>query len=126
MLNSNDIDLIKATRSEITEGRLQDVTLHIETITGADPYTKEPIKTVSDKVVQAEVTGFTGVVGGEKLFVNGVEIIAGDVNMVFSVDINLTGVKRVTHNSVDYMLYSVQEKGLGAVNRRVCVARRVT
>lgn len=126
MLDSNDIAFIKSNYSEIVEGRLQDVTLHVETITGTDPYTKEPIKTVSDKIVQANVTGFTGVVGGEKVFVNGVEIIQGDVSMVFSADIDLSSVGQVTHNGVKYALYSVQEKGLGAVNRRVCVARRVT
>lgn len=125
MLTQDDINFIKNNREAIKQARTDTVTLTVETVTGEDPYTKEPIITETTKDVQAIVSGFTGQVGGERLLVNGVAIQDGDISITFDYDIDLNGVKLVTHNGVDYTLFSIQPRGIGDPNRYDCVARRV-
>jgi hypothetical protein len=126
VLNSNDIDLIKANRAELEALRTTPVILERKALTGHDPYTGEPINTVTTENVQAVVKGFHGQVGGERLIVNGVEIQSGDVQMTFNHTINLVGVQYVIHDGKKYALVSVQPKGIGGTNRYECVARKVT
>lgn len=124
MLNENDINLIKQFRQELNTLRTTPVTLERQTVTGQDPYTKEPITTVSTVTVDAIVQGFTGQVGGEQLIVNGVIIQAGDVSITFNADVDLTAVKAVWHDGIQYVLVNILPRGLGGTNRYECVARR--
>lgn len=124
MLNQNDIDLIKSFRQELETLRTTPVTLERLTVTGYDPYTKEPITTVSTVTVDAIVKGFTGQVGGEQLLVNGVVIQAGDVSMTFNAGVDLTGIKAVWHEGINYVLINILPRGIGGTNRFECIARR--
>lgn len=126
MLNSNDINIIKQFRQELESLRTTPVTLERLVQTGLDPYTKEPITTVSTDTVKAIVKGFTGVVGGEKLVVNGVVIQAGDISITFNATVEITGVKAVWHEGIKYVLVNILPKGIGGTNRLECIARRAT
>lgn len=125
MLNENDVNIIKQFRQELETLRTTPVTIERLTVTGHDPYTKEPITTVSTVTVNAIVKGFTGVVGGEKLLVNGVEIQAGDISITFNANVEITGVKAVWHEGIQYILVNVLPRGIGGTNRLECIARRV-
>lgn len=126
MLTNDDINLMKQFRQELETLRTTPVTLERQTVTGHDPYTKEPITTVTTVTVDAIVKGFTGQVGGEQLIVNGVIIQAGDVSITFNAGIDLTGVKALWHEGVKYVLINVLPRGIGATNRFECVARRAS
>lgn len=125
MLTQGDIDLMKANRKELEQLRTTPVTLTRRTVTGENPYTKEPIFTEAIETVNAIVEGFTGEVGGEQLIVNGVVIQEGDVNVTFDISVNLNGITQLEHDGVAYVLFSVQERGIGTPNRYECVARKV-
>jgi hypothetical protein len=125
VVTQSDIDLIKSTRSEIEQNRKEPVTLYRETVTGTDPYTGEPIVSETTENVNAVVSGFHSVVGGERLIVNGIAIQEGDVKLSLGIAVNLEGVKKVVIGSVEYYIYSVMPRGLGTDNRYEVVLRRV-
>jgi hypothetical protein len=126
MLNESDLQYMRTNREALVELRTTPVTLERQTVTGTVPYTGEPITTVNADTVMAIVKGFTGQVGGERLFVNGVAIESGDVQMTFNYTTDLNGVQAVWHDGVKYVLFSVQPKGIGYTNRFECIARRAT
>lgn len=126
MLTQNDIEIMRNNREGLKQARTTMVTLHSIHEGSYDPYTGEPEYVEVTQMVPAIVTGFTGVVGGEKLLVNGIAIEQGDIAMSFDYSINLEGVQTVEHSGKLYTLFSVQPKGIGDPNRYECVARRVT
>lgn len=125
MLLSDDVNLIKSTRSEIVSNRQTTLTLYKRTITGNDPYTGEPIYSYTTTVVNAVISGFYSEVGGERLLVNGIAIEKGDVKAVVDISVDLTGVTKVIHDSAEYTVISVAPRGLGEDNRYDVILRRV-
>jgi hypothetical protein len=126
MLSQGDIDFIKANRAEVTEGRTETITVVRAVDGGNDPYTNEPIlseKNESADVVWKEVST---VANGERDVVNGVELQTGDVQVTFDITVELSDVIRIEHAGIGYMLVTIDEKGIGEVNRRECIARRLT
>lgn len=126
MLTNDDINLIKANRAELTQGRTESVTLIGETKTGEDPFTKEPITTpfeISADVVWKE---YSTVSNGDRSIVAGVELRQDDVKVTFASSVDLTDVTRVYRGGIAFELIAVDEKGIGGINRYECVARRVT
>lgn len=126
MLSQGDIDFIKANRVEVTEGRTEPITVVRAVDGGNDPYTNEPIlseKNESADVVWKEVST---VANGERDVVNGVELQTGDVQVTFDVAVDLTDVLRLERSGLSFEIVTIDEKGIGAINRRECVARRMT
>jgi hypothetical protein len=126
MLNENDLQYMRNNREGIKQLRTEPVIITREVQTGKDPYTGEPITVTETETVQAVVTGFTGVVGGEQLLVGGIAIQQGDVAVAFDYGVIMQGIKHIEHDGTLYTLFSVQERGIGTPNRYECVARRVT
>jgi hypothetical protein len=125
VLTQDDINLIRSTHTEIEQNRKEPVTLYRETVTGNDPYTGEPIVSETTETLNAVVSGFHSVVGGERLIVNGIAIQEGDVKLSLDIDVDLSGVKKVVIGAVEYYIYSVMPRGLGTDNRYEVVLRRV-
>lgn len=126
MLTQNDIEIMRNNREGLKQARTTNVTITSVHEGSYDPYTGEPEYVEVTYSVPAIVSGFTGVVGGERLLVNGVAIEQGDIAISFDIGINLEGVQTVGYSGKLYTLFSVQEKGIGDPNRYECVARRVT
>lgn len=124
MLTQDDIDLIKSTHYEIETNRKEPVTLYRESVAGTDPYTGEPTISITTEEVNAVVRGFTGMVGGERLIVNGIAIQEGDVKLSLDINISLNGVNKVVIDSVEYYIYSVKPRGMGAYSRHEVILRR--
>jgi hypothetical protein len=125
MLTSDDLQWIRDNRAEITAGRTEPVTIVITTQTGTDPYTGEPITSTTTATVNVVWEEYSTVTNGDRSVVAGVELRQDDVKVTFDADVDLTGVSKITRQGVEYELIAIDEKGIGAVNRYECVARRV-
>jgi hypothetical protein len=125
MLTQADIDLIKATRAELVANRTEPVTLLVAEPGAVDPYTREPVVAVREEVVDAVWSEYSTVANADRSVVSGVELRQDDVKVTFNDDVDLTHVKHVKRNGVRFELIAIDEKGIGAVNRYECVARRV-
>jgi hypothetical protein len=125
MLTSDDLQWIRDNRAEITAGRTEPVTIVITTQTGTDPYTGEPITSITTATVNVVWEEYSTVTNGDRSVVAGVELRQDDVKVTFDADVDLTGVSKITRQGVEYELIAIDEKGIGAVNRYECVARRV-
>jgi hypothetical protein len=125
MLTIDDIQWIKANRSELTAGRTESVTLVRISASGIDPYTNEPITSETREIVPAVWKEVSTVANGDRSVVNGVELRQDDVLVTFDSYVNLSDVQFIERNGVKYSLVTIDEKGLGTVNRYECVVRRV-
>ncbi|WP_141431906.1 hypothetical protein [Bacillus sp. 03113] len=126
MLTQSDIEFIKANRAEITQNRTDSITL-VRMVAGEpDPYTGEPTVGESTELIDVIWKEYSTVANGERSVINGVELIAGDVQVTFELTVDLLNVIRIEKNDVNYSIVTVDEKGLGEVNRRECVVRRLT
>lgn len=126
MLTQDDANWIKSNRVEITEGRTETITLVRVVSGGNDTYTGEPISTESSESVVVVWKEVSTVANGERDVVNGVELQTGDVQVSFDVGVFLTDVLRLERGSIKYEIVTIDEKGIGVVNRRECIARRLT
>lgn len=127
MLNDMDVELIKATRADITQHRLKPFTL-IMTIEGAeDPYTGNPI----EAEVEMEVLGTwvpmtgSGSSGTDFEYVDGVKIITGDIIADVGIEYNLDGATHVVRDGIRYVIRAIEKLGLGEDNRHFILMRRV-
>lgn len=128
MLNDNDVELIKATRKQITQHRLKPFTI-VMTIDGAyeDPYTGNPV----DAEVEFEVVGTWSPItgkgsGGVDLeYVGGVKIVTGDIVADIGIEYNLDGATHVIRDGIRYVIQAIEKLGLGEDNRHFILMRRV-
>jgi hypothetical protein len=126
MLTQDDASWIKSNRAGITEGRTETITVVRAVNGGNDPYTNEPTITEAVESVSVIWKEVSTVANGEHDVTNGIEIQTGDVKVTFDPAIDLTGVLRVERGGVSFEIVTVDEKGIGIINRRECVARRLT
>ncbi|GMK47651.1 hypothetical protein PghCCS26_47810 [Paenibacillus glycanilyticus] len=122
ILTTNDVDWIRANRTEILTNRTVEVTVTYNAVEDYDPYTGEPIAgepvTETVAVVWKPVT--------ERDLVNGTEIRKGDVKVSFMSDVNITDIAQILKGGVEYAIVITDERGLGGLNRYECVVRRVS
>jgi hypothetical protein len=127
VLLPEDIEMIKSTRrNEIVSNRQTPIILYKRSVLATDPYTGEITYTHSTTVANAVVSGFYSEVGGEKLLVNGIEIEKGDMRAVIDIDVDLSDVTKVVQDGKEFVVISVQPRGLGEDNRYDVILRRVT
>jgi hypothetical protein len=126
MLTQDDASWIKSNRAEVTEGRTETITLVRAVSGGNDPYTNEPIDTEASESASVVWKELSTVANGERDVINGVELQTGDVQVTFDSEINLSDVIRLEHAGIKFEIVTIDEKGIGTVNRRECVARRLT
>lgn len=126
MLSQNDIEWIKSNRAELTSGRTESITLIREVEIGADQYTGETIIDEVPESVSVIWKEVSTVANGERDVVNGVELQNGDVQVTFDGSVGIENVKHIVRGGVEYSVVTVDEKGIGTVNRRECIARRTT
>ena len=124
MLTPDDIEFIKATREEIKANRTDNLSLYTRVLDTVDPYTGEQSYTYLTTVAPAVISGMYDVVGGEKMWVNGVEIKTGDMKATFDKTVDLNNVYKVTKDGVEFTLVNVMPRGLGEDTRYECILRR--
>lgn len=126
MLSQSDIEFIKNNRSELLQNRTETITL-VRAISGEpDPYTGESSETEVPESVTVVWKEVSTIANGERDVVNGVELQTGDVQVSFDALVNLSDVERIERGGLEYTIVTIDEKGIGAVNRRECIARRLT
>lgn len=128
MLSQGDIEWIKANRAEMTAGRVEPVIL-LHTAPGLDPYTKEPVEegaTIVEETVNAIWEEYSAVATvKDYTVVKGVDIRRDTAKVSFDENADLSDVKHVKYQGILYEFLSINEKGLGEINRTETVVRRV-
>jgi hypothetical protein len=126
MLSQSDIEFMKNNRSELLQNRTETITVIRAVDGGSDPYTGEPTVTEATELIDVVWKEVSTIANGERDVVNGVELQTGDVQVTFDIAVDLSSVSQVERAGVKYSLVTIDEKGIGAVNRRECIARRTT
>ena len=127
MLTEEDIEFIKANRSEILANRTEPVTL-VHLVPGEkDPWTGESTgDTESPEIVEVVWKEYSTVANGDRDVIGGVELMQNDIKVSIPSTATLVDVERIIRQGVAYELIAIDEKGLGDPNRYECVARQVT
>lgn len=126
MLTPEDINFIKANRSEITQGRTETVVFVTEVPGGEDPYTGEPLPGVESRLsVDVVWKEYSTVANSDRSVVGGVELKQDDVKMTVESDVNIRAVTHVERNGVPFTIISIDERGIGETNRYECIVRAV-
>lgn len=122
MITPGDIEFMKQARADAMAGRQRTVVLNSRTMTGVDPYTKQPKYIDVEHSVMAVVTEISGTSGVaiERKMENGMVVIDGDIT--FSVPIELLAKATddyitATYGGTEYMILAADAKGIGERNR---------
>ncbi|KEK22471.1 hypothetical protein [Bacillus gaemokensis] len=123
MLTEKDIEEIKANRELIEQHRRESITLWRKGITEEDPITGEVIGGESTKeTVQVVWKKFTL---EDNVKFAGTDVKEGEALVTFRLDIDLNNVEYLERNSIKYVVMLIDERGLGGINRREIVVKRV-
>lgn len=129
MLSQGDIEWIKENRAEMTAGRAEPVIL-LHVTPALDPYTKEPVDegtTIVEETVNAIWEEYSAVATVKDFTIlNGVDVRRDTAKVSFEQNTDLSNVKHVKYQGVLYEFLSINEKGLGEINRIEAVVRRVS
>lgn len=123
MLTKKDIEQIRANRELIEQNRRESIILWRKGTTEEDPITGEVIGGVPlSETVQVVWKNF-------KLEDNvkfaGTDVKEGEALVTFRLDIDLNNVEYLERNGIKYVIMLVDERGLGGINRREVVVKRV-
>ncbi|MFU8688476.1 hypothetical protein ACNA6I_01460 [Rossellomorea sp. FS2] len=69
---------------------------------------------------------YSSVAVGERSVIGGIELKENDVKVSFEPTIVLSDVSKIMRKGEPYTLVTVDEKGLGGLNRYEAIARRMT
>ena len=128
MLTNEDIEWMKANRSEVIAERTEPVTL-VKISTEKDPYTNEPIETgePTKLTVQAtweEVSAVATIKDFVIEYPTGVELRRDNVLVAFDASVDVNDYDYLERKGIRYDFLSINEKGIGDINRYECVVRR--
>ncbi|MBZ4222511.1 hypothetical protein LAE98_10410 [Bacillus wiedmannii] len=123
MLTEDDIQEIRENREMIEQGRKELVILHIKGISEKDPITGEDVQGESRKeTVQLVWKKFTSV---EKTKFAGIDVKKGEALVTFPLNTELENIEKIERKGVFYVIELIDERGLGGVNRREVIIKRV-
>ncbi|PRT35352.1 hypothetical protein [Bacillus wiedmannii] len=123
MLTEKDIEQIRANRELIEQGRRESIILWRKGISEEDPITgeviggeptKETIQVVWKKFTLEDNVKFAGT-----------DVKEGEALVTFRLDIDLNDVEYLERNDIEYVIMLIDERGLGGINRREVVVKRV-
>ncbi|MEH7456323.1 hypothetical protein V7183_03580 [Bacillus sp. JJ1127] len=123
MLTAKDIEQIKGNRELIEQNRREPITLWRKGTTEEDPITGEVINGEPTKeTVQVVWKKFTL---EDNVKFAGTDAKEGEALVTFRLDTDLTNVEYLERNEVKYVIMLIDERGLGGINRREVVVKRV-
>lgn len=126
MLEAHDIEMIKETRGEIIQNRLEEITIAHKVAGFEDPFTGNPTTTTEMLTAYGTWTPMTGSGSGgtDYKFIDGVEVMEGDIIANFGIEYNLGDVKALYKEGQKYVVRAIEKLGLGNDNRYFVLARR--
>ncbi|MEK4409369.1 hypothetical protein MHB59_12295 [Bacillus sp. FSL L8-0642] len=123
MLTEDDIQEIRENREMIEQGRKEPIILHIKGVSEKDPITGEDVRGESRKeTVQLVWKKFTSV---EKTKFAHLDVNKGEALVTFPLNTDLENIEKIERKGVFYVIELIDERGLGGVNRREVIVKRV-
>lgn len=122
MLTPEDVAEIKATRAEIEANRRETITIYHAGTKVKDPITGEEI-TGEPTPEDVEVVWKKFTLADKAKFA-GTDVEEGEASVTFHLDVILDDLTDIKRNGISYTLMTIDERGLGGINRRECVVRR--
>ncbi|MCZ6943636.1 hypothetical protein EJ131_24600 [Bacillus mycoides] len=123
MLTEKDIEQIRANRELIEQNRRETIILWRKSAGEEDPITGEVISgTLLSETVQVVWKKFTL---EDNVKFAGTDVKEGEALVTFRLDIDLSNVEYLERNGIKYVIMLVDERGLGGINRREVVVKRV-
>ncbi|MGH1326213.1 hypothetical protein [Bacillus pretiosus] len=123
MLTEKDIEQIRANRELIEENRREPIILWRKGMGETDPITGEEIHGEdTQEAVQVVWKRFTL---EDKAKFSGTDVKEGEALVTFRLDIDLDNVKFLERKGIRYVIDLTDERGLGGINRREVVVKRV-
>ncbi|RWQ72552.1 hypothetical protein [Bacillus cereus] len=123
MLTEKDIEQIRANRELIEQNRRESIILWRKGTSEEDPITGEVIGGMPlSETVQVVWKKFTL---EDNVKFSGTDVKEGEALVTFRLDIDLNNVEYLERNGIKYVIMLVDERGLGGVNRREVVVKRV-
>ncbi|MRC15665.1 hypothetical protein [Bacillus thuringiensis] len=123
MLTEDDIKEIRENREMIEQGRREPVILYIKGVSEKDPITGEVIQGDPRKeTVQLVWKKFTSV---EKTKFADLDVKKGEALVTFPLNVDLENIEKIERKGVFYVIELIDERGLGGVNRREVIVKRV-
>lgn len=123
MLTEKDIEQIRANRELIEENRREPIILWRKGMTETDPITGEEIHGEdTQETVQVVWKRFTL---EDKAKFSGTDVKEGEALVTFRLAIDLDNVKFLERKGIRYVIDLIDERGLGGINRREVVVKRV-
>lgn len=123
MLTEDDIKEIRENREMIEQGRREPVILYIKGGSEKDPITGEEIQGDPRKeTVQLVWKKFTSV---EKTKFADLDVKKGEALVTFPLNVDVENIERIERKGVFYVIELIDERGLGGVNRREVIVKRV-
>ncbi|KMQ12782.1 hypothetical protein ACU80C_12060 [Bacillus mycoides] len=123
MLTEDDIKEIRENREMIEQGRKEPITLYMKGVSEKDPITGEEIRgEPRQETVQVVWKKFTSV---EKTKLASLDVKKGEALVTFPLKTDLESVEKIERKDVFYVIELIDERGLGGVNRREVIVKRV-
>ncbi|MCY8954807.1 hypothetical protein MOE39_13310 [Bacillus cereus] len=123
MLTEDDIKEIRENREMIEQGRREPVILYIKGVSVKDPITGEEMQGEPQKEnVQLVWKKFTSV---EKTKFADLDVKKGEALVTFPLNVDLENIEKIERKGVYYVIELIDERGLGGVNRREVIVKRV-
>ncbi|MFJ8216224.1 hypothetical protein [Bacillus cereus] len=123
MLTEVDIKEIRENREMIEQGRKEPITLYMKGASEKDLITGEEIQGEPRKeTVQLVWKKFTSV---EKTKFADLDVKKGEALVTFPLNVDLENIEKIGRNGVFYVIELIDERGLGGVNRREVIVKRV-
>ncbi|MFB5588467.1 hypothetical protein ACE41I_17395 [Bacillus cereus] len=123
MLTEKDIEQIRANRELIEENRREPIILWRKGMTETDPITGEEIHGEdTQETIQVVWKRFTL---EDKAKFSGTDVKEGEALVTFRLAIDLDNVKFLERKGIRYVIDLIDERGLGGINRREVVVKRV-
>ncbi|KAA0823488.1 hypothetical protein [Bacillus sp. AY2-1] len=123
MLTEDDIKEIRENREMVEQGRREPVILYIKGVSVKDPITGEEMQGEPQKEnVQLVWKKFTSV---EKTKFADLDVKKGEALVTFSLNVDLENIEKIERKGVFYVIELIDERGLGGVNRREVIVKRV-
>lgn len=123
MLTEKDIEQIRANRELIEQNRRESIILWRKGTKEEDPITGE--ESPSEEIQETAQVVWKKFTLEDKAKFLGTDVKEGEALVTFRLDINLNDVNYLERNGIKYVIMLIDERGLGGVNRREVVVKRV-
>ncbi|MBO1582716.1 hypothetical protein [Bacillus sp. XF8] len=123
MLTEKDIEQIRANRELIEQNRRESIVLWRKGTTEKDPITGEEIH--GEDMQEAAQVVWKKFTLEDNVKFAGTDVKEGEALVTFRLDTDLNNVEYLERKGIKYVIMLIDERGLGGINRREVVVKRV-